>query len=102
FSGDLTYYTPESTGGIGRCGTYIRDSDYAVAMNPPQYVEDDSQCGSQICITDGTRIVLIITETGTLLDRCAGCGYGSIDVTPPIFTTFAGFGAGRIPISWSF
>ncbi|ORY41841.1 hypothetical protein BCR33DRAFT_767239 [Rhizoclosmatium globosum] len=121
YTGDLTYYEPD--GGYGKCGNTLNNGDYVVAVmnlsvsllvvwtvshqltvaffthkhqNPPQY--NDGICGNTVCVTNGVKSV-----QGVIADRCAGCAYGSIDVTPPIFTTFADTGAGRLHgISWYF
>ncbi|KAJ3136726.1 hypothetical protein HK100_001480 [Physocladia obscura] len=93
FSGSMTYYNPD--GGYGSCGNALQDSDYIVSMNPSQY--DVDICGSLICITYNG-----ITVQGTLQDRCAGCSYGDIDVSPPIFTSFEPISVGRFNIEWTF
>ncbi|KAJ3026734.1 UNVERIFIED_CONTAM: hypothetical protein HDU68_005160 [Siphonaria sp. JEL0065] len=63
FSGDLTYYTPESTGGIGRCGTYIRDGDYAVAMG---------HCLIDAQDVDTGLLMLLLRSLRRLLDLALG------------------------------
>ncbi|KAI9329178.1 hypothetical protein BDR26DRAFT_31223 [Obelidium mucronatum] len=93
FSGQLTYYEP--AGGFGSCGNTLQNGDHVVAIGPAQY--DLGKCGQTICVTNGQR-----SAEAVIADRCAGCAFGDIDVTIPIFTTFADLGAGRISISWSF
>ncbi|KAJ3297040.1 hypothetical protein HDU79_004883 [Rhizoclosmatium sp. JEL0117] len=93
FSGSMTYYNP--AGGLGKCGNALQDSDYVVSMNPSQYA--DNLCGAAICVSFNGK-----TVQGTLQDRCAGCAYGDIDVTPPMFTTVSSLDAGRINMQWSF
>ncbi|ORY41843.1 hypothetical protein BCR33DRAFT_698843 [Rhizoclosmatium globosum] len=89
----MTYYNP--AGGLGKCGNALQDSDYVVSMNPSQYA--DNLCGAAICVSFNGK-----TVQGTLQDRCAGCAYGDIDVTPPMFTTVSSLDAGRINMQWSF
>jgi expansin (peptidoglycan-binding protein) len=52
-------------------------------------------CGKSITVTAGGK-----TATGTVVDRCAGCSSGSVDMSEHMFGTLASMSAGRIPISW--
>ncbi|KAI8621683.1 hypothetical protein BC830DRAFT_1050320, partial [Chytriomyces sp. MP71] len=75
----MTYYNPG--GALGSCGSALEDSGFFVAMNPTDY--NLNLCGASICISYNGQ-----TVQGSLMDRCAGCAQGDIDVTPPVFSAF--------------
>jgi expansin (peptidoglycan-binding protein) len=54
-------------------------------------------CGSTITVTHAGK-----TAQGTVVDRCAGCSAGSVDMSEHMFGDLADMAAGRIPITWTF
>ncbi|KAK8861701.1 hypothetical protein IAR55_002524 [Kwoniella newhampshirensis] len=96
YTGVGTYYFT----GLGACGQYSQDSDFMVAMNSAQYGGGypGPQCFKYITIQSGSKQVGGIQ----VLDECPTCAYGSLDLSPGLFTQFAGTDAGTIQITWWF
>ncbi|KAJ3251863.1 hypothetical protein HDU77_005609 [Chytriomyces hyalinus] len=95
-AGDLTFYRP--AGGYGSCGRSLQDGDIIAAMNEFEYDRDPSMCGRVICISYNGQIV-----RATVQDRCAGCPWGDVDVTPVVFQQFRPLDVGRFGgVSWSY
>ena len=51
-------------------------------------------------------LMLAITDNGlttwaTVVDKCPGCGFYDIDLSPAAFSQLAPLGVGRIQVSWS-
>ncbi|WVQ77323.1 hypothetical protein IAR50_007007 [Cryptococcus sp. DSM 104548] len=94
FTGVGTFYST----GLGACGTTSTDSDYLVALNSAQYGSGypGPQCFKTITISDGSTSVSGIT----ILDECPTCDYGSLDLSPSLFTRFADEDTGTIHITW--
>ncbi|KAL7420112.1 hypothetical protein Q5752_005078 [Cryptotrichosporon argae] len=95
-TGQATYYAV----GLGACGGTNSDSEAVVALNAAQY-GSGAYCGQTVIITD--------TETGntasaTIVDLCPGCGEGSLDLSPSLFSTLSNgnMDEGVFPISWTF
>ncbi|RFU76463.1 expansin [Trichoderma arundinaceum] len=89
--GDITYYNT----GLGACGWWNGDSDYVAAVSAPLF---DSQrpCGRNIRVNYNGRSVTV-----QIVDRCAGCAWGDIDLSPNAFTGLVGsLDAGRVQGSW--
>ncbi|KAF7582851.1 Rare lipoprotein A (RlpA)-like double-psi beta-barrel family protein [Clavispora lusitaniae] len=100
FSGDGTYYDT----GMGACGTTSTDSDFIVAVSKDlfdQYTPNgnpnhNSLCGKKIeAFYEGKSVEV------TVVDRCEGCAYGSLDFSPAAFRQLADQGLGRIKITWN-
>ncbi|WVQ78664.1 hypothetical protein IAT38_000751 [Cryptococcus sp. DSM 104549] len=89
------YYT-----GLGACGQYSSDSDYMVALNSAQYGSGypGPQCFKYITIQVGSKQISNVE----ILDECPTCDYGSLDLSPGLFTQFAGEDAGTIHLTWWF
>lgn len=66
FSGDMTYYSP----GLGSCGGTNGDNDAVVALSASQ----SGYCGKSIKIHYSGK-----TATAKVVDKCPGCGSGSIE-----------------------
>lgn len=100
FEGEATYYTP----GLGACGWTNSDSDFIAALNVDQFNSFGSMsngnpvCGKMVEISynGGTPIQVEIT------DKCPGCAYGDLDLSPAAFSALADQSLGRIDISWQF
>ncbi|WWD16376.1 hypothetical protein CI109_100802 [Kwoniella shandongensis] len=89
------YYT-----GLGACGQYSHDNDFMVAMNSAQYGGGypGPQCFKYISIQVDSKVVSGIQ----VLDECPTCDYGSLDLSPGLFTQFAGQDAGTVHLTWWF
>ncbi|PHH61420.1 hypothetical protein CDD81_391 [Ophiocordyceps australis] len=90
-SGQITYYYP----GLGACGQTNGANDAIVAVSAPLF---DSQrpCGRNIRVKYGGRSVVV-----RVVDRCAGCAYNDLDLSPTAFQQVVGdLGKGRVPASW--
>lgn len=96
FSGDATYYTP----GMGACGWTNSESDKIVALNVDQFgstSNGNENCGKKIKIEyNGKEVEVEVT------DKCPGCKYGDLDLSPAAFDELADEAEGRIQINWSF
>lgn len=97
YSGDATFYEV----GLGACGVTNTDSDLIAAMNWQQFNEFGSMSnGNPIC---GKQAILHYQDksvTVTVEDKCPGCSYGSIDLSPAAFNQLADESLGRIQITW--
>lgn len=95
FGGEATYYAT----GLGACGGTNQDSDFIVALNAPQYGNGypGPECGKQVSISYNGK-----TTTATIVDKCPGCAYGDLDMSPSLFEFFADKGVGRFQMSWEF
>ncbi|KIR57909.1 B2-aldehyde-forming enzyme [Cryptococcus bacillisporus CA1873] len=89
------YYT-----GLGACGLNSQDSDFMVALNSAQYGSGypGPQCFKYITIQMGSTTIGGVE----ILDECPTCDYGSLDLSPGLFTHFADYDAGTIHITWWF
>jgi len=98
-SGQMTFYDVS----VGRtsCGGLYSNSDNVVAlshydMNNGANSNDNSLCGKTISITYNG-----VTASGTVVDTCAGCDEGNIDLSEDFFPTFAPASAGRVSgVTW--
>jgi len=91
YTGHLTYYST----GLGACGHVNHDNDFIVALNHEQY-DSGNWCGKGITISCRGK-----STHATIVDRCAGCRFGSIDASPGLFKFFADLGAGVLECSWT-
>ncbi|KAI1148289.1 RlpA-like double-psi beta-barrel-protein domain-containing protein-containing protein [Nemania diffusa] len=89
FSGDMTYYDP----GLGSCGWTNSNNDPVVALSASQ----SGNCGKSIKIQHNGK-----TVTAKVVDKCPGCGSGSIDVSPAVFNQLADPAQGRVQVTWNF
>ncbi|KAF8978308.1 RlpA-like double-psi beta-barrel-protein domain-containing protein-containing protein [Cyathus striatus] len=96
-TGDVTYYDA----GLGACGIQNTNSDFIAAVSTqyfdsfPGYngVNPNSNplCGRNIQVAYQGR-----TVTVAVTDRCGGCAYGDLDLTPTAFSQLADLSAGRL------
>lgn len=95
FGGRATYYAT----GLGACGEVSTDSDFIVALNAPQYGDGypGTNCFKQIQISANGK-----TATAKIMDKCPGCGYGDLDMSPALFNHFADPSVGVFQMSWDF
>ncbi|WVN87150.1 uncharacterized protein L203_102326 [Cryptococcus depauperatus CBS 7841] len=96
FNGVGTFYYT----GLGACGQHSNDGDFMVALNSAQYGGGypGPQCFKYITIQMGSKQIGGVQ----IMDECPTCDYGSLDLSPGLFTQFAGQDAGTIHITWWF
>ncbi|CAG8776224.1 9561_t:CDS:2, partial [Acaulospora morrowiae] len=92
YKGRATFYDP----GLGSCGITNSPQDFIVALNIPQYT------GNDVC----NKVVLITGPKGsvkcTVTDKCPGCGFGCLDLSPAAFNQIGDQSAGVVDITWSY
>ncbi|CAA9961756.1 hypothetical protein PTMSG1_05133 [Pyrenophora teres f. maculata] len=106
-TGDFTYYST----GLGACGVTNNDNDAIVSISHGRFDENmvdgnpnnNKLCGRKI------RAHRIDERTGkeasidlTIADRCVGCAYNDIDVSPVYFGKMAAHDLGRVKVQWYF
>ncbi|KAI4624329.1 uncharacterized protein J4E87_005830 [Alternaria ethzedia] len=103
--GQMTFYNP----GLGACGHTHGDNDAVMAVSHGRWDEvktpnpnDNPLCGKQI------RAHRVDERTGkdasvlvTIVDKCMGCAYDDIDVSPSAFDKLADKAKGRVNVEWS-
>lgn len=84
---------------MGSCDNRVTDWDAVVAMNPGQY----SGCGACVEVLDVERGNV---ARFTVADRCAGCGWGQLDLTPGALNRLGrntgNWGDAEFPIRWRY
>ncbi|KAF7732866.1 hypothetical protein EC973_000142 [Apophysomyces ossiformis] len=100
YTGRATFFHPATEGGAqGSCGPFANDNSLIVALNRPQYGDEDSKskwCGKKVRVTgaEGSMVV-------TITDVCPNCKHGDLDLTPRVFREVVGpFKQGVGKISW--
>ncbi|KAA8622381.1 DPBB-1 domain containing protein [Pyrenophora tritici-repentis] len=106
-TGDFTYYST----GLGACGITNNDNDPIVSISHGRFDENmvdgnpnhNKLCGRKI------RAHRVDERTGkeasielTIADRCVGCAYNDIDVSPVYFDKMAAHDLGRVKVDWYF
>lgn len=89
--GSITYFNP----GLGACGETNGDGDYITAVSAALF---DSQrpCGRNIRVSYQGRSIVV-----RVVDRCAGCAYNDLDLSPAAFQAVIGdLGIGRTNAQW--
>ncbi|TEB36177.1 hypothetical protein FA13DRAFT_1787658 [Coprinellus micaceus] len=81
------YHT--ETGNAGSCGRMLRNSEFVVAMNVPQYKAGN--CYKSITLSWRGK-----QTRAQIVDMCPGCPYGGLDLSPSLFQFFTGLGTGII------
>ncbi|KAI9627353.1 hypothetical protein H4Q26_017451 [Puccinia striiformis f. sp. tritici PST-130] len=92
FTGHATYFAP----GTGACGATNSGSDYIVAMNQAQYA-GGSLCQKTVSIKNEASGKSVQAK---VVDKCPGCAFGSLDLSPTVFSALGDMSAGVLPISW--
>jgi expansin (peptidoglycan-binding protein) len=93
-SGEATYYDAD---GSGNCSFDPIPGDFLVAaLNTADY-DTASACGACAEVTGPTGAVVV-----RIVDRCPGCGAGSIDLSQTAFSAVAELSAGRVDVTWKF
>ena len=91
-SGEATYYDAD---GSGNCSFDPIPGDFLVAaLNDADY-DTASACGACAEVTGPSGAVVV-----RIVDRCPGCGAGSIDLSQTAFSQVAELSAGRIDVTW--
>ncbi|KAK7429011.1 hypothetical protein QQZ08_004418 [Neonectria magnoliae] len=89
--GQMTWYNP----GLGACGQTHGDNDLIAAVAAPLY-DTSNPCGRQIRVSGPAGSVEVV-----VVDRCGGCGYNDLDLSPAAFQQAVGdLGLGRKEASW--
>ncbi|KAL5508759.1 hypothetical protein ACEPAG_4738 [Sanghuangporus baumii] len=88
----ITFYNA----GPGACGETNNDSEYIVSLTTEQW-DNGAHCNQAITITANGK-----TTDAVIKDRCMGCPYKGLDLTPTLFSFFADQGLGHIQGEWSF
>ncbi|KAL7420484.1 hypothetical protein Q5752_004434 [Cryptotrichosporon argae] len=97
-TGQATYFEV----GLGACGSYNVDTDMIVALNSAQYeANDGGNCGQYLEIENTSNGK---TAYAYVADECPSCAYGSLDMSPALFSELSGgdMDEGVFPISWHF
>lgn len=100
-NGRFTHYTV----GLGACGWRNNNNEHVVAINSVQFdpftpngnPNRNTLCGRQIRATSGGKSLVL-----GVVDRCPGCGWGGLDLSPSAFQFFAPLSTGVIQGSWQF
>jgi len=102
YSGRCTYYYVNV--GYTACGTRHSDDEYVVAMNAAQFDPNtpngnpnrNSLCNRKIQVNGPRGSVEV-----RVVDRCPGCPYGGLDLSPAAFKAVAGnLDVGVVHTSW--
>lgn len=92
-TGTATYYTFADGG--GNCMFDPTPNDLLVgAMNATEYA-NSAICGACATVTGPKGTIDI-----RIVDRCAGCALGGIDLSPTAFALVGDIPLGHVPISW--
>ena len=94
-TGDLTTYEV----GLGSCGFTNSGTEAVVAISHllmGSQSNGNPMCGKKISITYNGR-----TETATVVDKCGGCAYGSVDLSDSLYQKF-NFDGRAHGATWSF
>ncbi|KAL7748976.1 hypothetical protein RI367_005625 [Sorochytrium milnesiophthora] len=75
---------------------------HVAALSPSQYGSEPNPNNAAICgqcanVCRKGRCVKVM-----IADKCAGCRWGSIDLSAGAFKAIADPSAGRVPVTWSF
>ncbi|KAL5494553.1 hypothetical protein ACEPAI_14 [Sanghuangporus weigelae] len=88
----ITFYNA----GLGACGETNNDSEDILALTTEQW-DNGAHCNQVVTITANGK-----TKDAVIKDRCMGCPYKGLDLTPTLFSFFADQGLGHIQGEWSF
>ncbi|RHZ82906.1 hypothetical protein Glove_103g119 [Diversispora epigaea] len=95
YTGEVTWYNV----GLGACGVTNNDNECIAAIPGAQFdpytpngnPNRNSKCGKSIKVTRGKKSVIV-----KMMDRCAGCKSGDIDLSPAAFKKIGTLGEGRL------
>jgi len=83
-----SWYDTE-TGNAGSCGRTLKNSEFVVAMNVPQY--QAGNCFKSITLSWHGK-----QTRAQIVDMCPGCPYGGLDLSPKLFEFFTPLGTGLL------
>jgi len=98
--GRISYYEPKpSKSQPPSCGSdSIYLGEYYVALNKEQLDSDKSSlCGKCVKIVYKNKYLV-----GRVVDRCSGCGYGGLDISPSMFRHFEELKTGIFNTNWEY
>jgi expansin (peptidoglycan-binding protein) len=80
------------------CGTWRATLPAAQfdAASPGGNPNANPYCGKKTQITSGRKSVVV-----TVVDRCAGCATGDVDLSPAAFDQLADPSVGRLHVTWT-
>lgn len=95
--------------GRGACGQTNKDTDLVFALPASQFdpspggnPNHNKNCGRRARVTSGEAARTDRSVVVTVVDRCAGCAYGDIDLSPAAFNQIADPDEGRVRVTWQF
>ncbi|CAG8439362.1 1379_t:CDS:1 [Dentiscutata heterogama] len=94
YSGEGTFYAV----GLGACGQ-VNNNEQMVAALPAQqfdHLTSKKACGSTAVVERGGKHVTV-----KIIDRCAGCQLGDIDLSPAAFQELASPKEGRVHVIYT-
>ncbi|KAG8856784.1 hypothetical protein FRB96_006288 [Tulasnella sp. 330] len=94
YIGRATYFYT----GLGACGGYNYNSQHIIALDASLYEAFDDVCGKWLTITNTQNHK---SARGWIVDECPGCGYGSLDLSPSLFSMLGSESEGVLPIEWT-
>ncbi|KAF9819007.1 hypothetical protein IEO21_02421 [Rhodonia placenta] len=80
--GTASHYVPN---GVGACGVEIPPGDFAIALSPADL--SDYGCFNNVTIVNTNAG---ITQYALVLDECASCTEGNIEVTDALYLALGG------------
>ncbi|XP_055348005.1 papain inhibitor-like [Paramacrobiotus metropolitanus] len=100
YQGNATLYNPA----MGACGKFNTDDDMVVAVSHVQYGKHSDSLKAPVC--DRCALVKAV-DSGKqvkvkVVDRCARCPNGSIDLSPAAFEKLASMDLGDIQVAWRY
>lgn len=99
FNGQVTFYEV----GLGACGWTNSDDELVAALNWEQWDQFGSESnGNPACNKKATLNYEGKSVTVKIVDKCMGCKYGDLDLSPSAFKQLAPESVGRMEMSWSF
>ncbi|KAK4161884.1 RlpA-like double-psi beta-barrel-protein domain-containing protein-containing protein [Cladorrhinum sp. PSN259] len=99
-TGQFTWYKT----GLGACGVTNNDGQLIAALNHAQFdpktpngnPNKNTYCGKKIRVSYQGKSVDV-----AVMDRCPGCNWGDLDLSPAAFKKLAPLGKGRITGTWN-
>ncbi|RHZ68908.1 hypothetical protein Glove_292g32 [Diversispora epigaea] len=102
YRGEATFYDV----GLGACGKQNNNNQRVAAIShglfdsipsPGGNPNKNKFCGKKARVSRGKKSVVV-----TVVDRCGGCNFGDIDLSPSAFDKIAKPAEGRVNVQWRF
>ncbi|KAH7340665.1 RlpA-like double-psi beta-barrel-protein domain-containing protein-containing protein [Rhizoctonia solani] len=99
-------FVVQPVSGTGSCGWQNRDDEWVAAVGTALFQEmmvdgnpnHSKACGKTANVSWNGKTIKV-----GIVDRCPGCGYNDIDLSPSAFQQFSGLGTGKLyGVSWKF